>query len=42
MVFVGRPAGVVVDVGVGKEQEPGLADAVRDVRRIVLVAKGGW
>ena len=40
--FIGRPAGVVVDVGVGMEQGPGLAVAVRDVSSIVLVVKGGW
>jgi len=41
-LFVGRPAGVVVDVGVGEEQGPSLADGVRVVERIVVLVKGGW
>ena len=40
--MLGGQAGVVVDVGVGGEQGPGLADAGRGVARIVVVAKGGW
>lgn len=38
---MGGQACVVVDVGVGEEQGPNLADAVRGVGRIVVVAKGG-